>query len=195
MTIILNTILISTMTLLLSCNQNNSTSTAANIVTKKELKDGDTLSKTNDTIILKDGGYNDTLVKYKPLAFTDYSVHPQDINFDKKLDFSNYEFKKMFRTATKDDIKENGVNFAGHFCFTYWGCGSPCKLSAVVDLKTGKVYNGLPAGLGYSFRKDSRLMVVNPPDSTNWYEITIPYAIPEEYEWDGTEFKRIKTSS
>ena len=68
-------------------------------------------------------------------------------------------------------------------------------LSAVVDLKTGKVYNGLPSGIGYSFNKDSRLMVVNPPDSTNLFDITIPFAIPEEYEWTGKEFIRIKTSS
>ncbi|WP_276503513.1 hypothetical protein [Terrimonas pollutisoli] len=97
----------------------------------------------------------------------------------------------MYITVTTDFVKENGTNFAGHYCFVFWGCGSPCKLSAVVDLKTGKVYNGLPSGIGYSFRKDSRLMIVNPPDSTNWYDITVPYVIPEEYEWTGTEFKQI----
>ena len=162
---------------------------------KKEYVDGDTLRKTADTVIVKDGQTNDTLVKYKPLAFSDYSVQPVDIKFDKKLDFSNYEYKKMYVTATTDDVKQNGVNFAGHFCFAYWGCGSPCMLSAVVDLKTGKIYNGLPSAIGYSFKKDSRLIIVNPPDSTNWYDITVPYAIPEEYEWTGNEFRRVKTSS
>lgn len=183
------------MAFLISCNENSTTTTAADITTKKEIKNGDTLSKTADTIIIKNGLTNDTLVKFKPHPFTDYAVEPIEIKFNKKLDFSNYEFKKMFRTATKNDIEENGVNFAGHFCFAYWGCGSPCKLSAVVDLKTGKVYNGLPSGIGYSFTKDSRLLIVNPLDSTNWYDITVPYAIPEEYEWTGKEFKRIKTSS
>ncbi|MCD6019493.1 MAG: hypothetical protein K0S53_2614 [Bacteroidetes bacterium] len=171
------------------------TSTTADQSTKSEIKNGDTLSKTADTIIVKDGQTNDTLVKFKSHSFTDYAVAPIEIKFDKKLDFSTYEFKKMYRTATKDGVDENGVNFAGHFCFVSWGCGSPCKLSAVVDLKTGKVYNGLPSGIGYSFKKDSRLMIVNPPDSTTWYDITVPYTIPEEYEWTGKEFKRIKTSS
>lgn len=193
MTTLIKTIIISTTAFLLSCNH-DSTTTTADLTTKKEIIDGDTLSKTADTIIVKDGLTNDTLVKFKPHPFTDYAVDPIEIKFDKKLDFSNYEFKKMYRTATKDDVDENGVNFAGHFCFAYWGCGSPCKLSAVVDLKTGKVYNGLPSGIGYSFKKDSRLLIVNPPESTNWYDITVPYAIPEEYEWTGKEFKRIKTS-
>lgn len=191
----IKTILVSTTTFLLSCNHDSTNSLITDITTKKEIKDGDTLSKTADTIIVKDGQTNDTLVKYKPVAFTDYSVHFEEIKFNKKLDYSNYEYKKMYITATTDDVKANGVNFAGHFSFAYWGCGSPCKLSAVVDLKTGKVYNGLPSGIGYSFKKDSRLIVVNPPDSTNWYDITVPYAIPEQYEWTGKEFRRIKTSS
>jgi hypothetical protein len=183
------------MTFLLSCNQDNPTSTIADVPQKKEFKDGDTINISADTIIVKYKDWYKTLVKYKPLAFTDYSVHVDEIKFDKKLDFSNYEFKKMYITVTTNDVKENGVNFAGHYSFSYWGCGSPCKLSAVVDLKTGKVYNGLPSGIGYSFKKDSRLIIVNPPDSTNWYDITVPYAIPEEYEWTGKKFRRIKTSS
>lgn len=193
MTKTLKTILISTTALLLSCD--NSTSTVTNIATKIEFKDGDTISKTNDLIIVKDGEACDTLIKYIPLNFTDYYVKPVDIKFDKKLDFSNYEYKKEYITVTKEGVKEHGINFAGHYCFVYWGCGSPCKLSAVVDLNTGKVYDGISSGIGYSFKKDSRLMVVNPPDSTNWYDTTVPYAIPEEYEWVDNEFRKIKTSS
>ena len=193
MTKILKTILISTSALLLSCD--NSTSTVTNIATKIEFKDGDTISKTNDLIIVKDGEACDTLIKYIPRNFADYYVKPVDIKFDKKLDFSNYEYKKEYITVTKEGVKEHGINFAGHYCFVYWGCGSPCKLSAVVDLNTGKVYDGISSGIGYSFKKDSRLMVVNPPDSTNWYDKTVPYAIPEEYEWVDNEFRKIKTSS
>jgi hypothetical protein len=191
----IQTIFLSTMAFLFSCNYDSPTSIPVDIATKEELKDGDTLSKTADTIIIKDGEINDTLIKYKPLAFTDYSVRPEEIKLNKKLDFSNYEYKKLYRTSTANDVNEHGMNFAGHFCFAFWGCGSPCKLSAVVDLKTGKVYNGVESGLGYSFRKDSRLLIVNPPDSTNWYDVTVPYAIPEAYEWTGTKFRRIKTSS
>lgn len=186
-------LIISTAIFLLSCARE--TATTADLTTTSEIKDGDTLSKTADTIIVKDGKTNDTLVKFMSHPFTEYAVAPIEIKFAKKLDFSNYEFKKMFRTAIENDIKENGVNFAGHFCFAYWGCGSPCKESAVVDLNTGKVYNGLPSGIGYSFKKDSRLVIVNPPDSTNWYDITVPYAVPEEFEWTGTEFKRIKPAA
>jgi len=60
--------------------------------------------------------------------------------------------------------ESTGLNFAGHYCFAYWGCGSPCQMSAVVDLKTGLVYDGPSAGYGYQFKRNSRLLVVNPDD-------------------------------
>jgi hypothetical protein len=55
-----------------------------------------------------------------------------------------------------------GLNFGGHYCFVYWGCGSPCQMSAIVDLKTGIVYEGPSASLGYEFKRNSRLVIINP---------------------------------
>lgn len=195
MQILIKTILLSSTIFLSSCEHDSNTYSSLDITTELEFKHSDTILKTKDTLIVKDGQSYDTLVKYHPPAFADYAVQAGDISFAGKLDFSNYEYKKLYISATTDDVKENGVNFAGHFCFCYWGCGSPCKLSAVVDLRTGVVYNGLPSGIGYSFKKDSRLLIVNPTDTANWYRITVPYAIPEAYEWTGTEFRRIKTGS
>ncbi len=57
---------------------------------------------------------------------------------------------------------QTGQNFAGHYSFVYWGCGSPCQMSAVVDLKTGIIYAGVDASFGYLFKRDSRLMLINP---------------------------------
>ena len=55
-----------------------------------------------------------------------------------------------------------GLNFGGHYCFAYWGCGSNCQDGAIVDLKTGIVYQGLTAAMGYDFKVNSRLVIVNP---------------------------------
>lgn len=75
------------------------------------------------------------------------------------------------------------MNFGGHYCFVEWGCGSPCQTSALVDLKTGVVYDGVDAALGYEFRKDSRMLIVNPPDSTGFY-LNCPYCEPLIYVWN-----------
>lgn len=70
----------------------------------------------------------------------------------------------MYRTRIRETYLKEKVNFAGHYCFVYWGCGSPCKASVIVDIKTGKVYEGPGATLDYEFHKKSKVIVVNPPD-------------------------------
>jgi hypothetical protein len=64
--------------------------------------------------------------------------------------------QRMFRSrirnglATQSDVwigsyknptKAKGPNFAGHYFVIRWGCGSQCVMMAIVDAKTGKVYN------------------------------------------------------
>ena len=77
---------------------------------------------------------------------------------------------RMFRTRLREDTR-GGPNFAGRYAFVFWGCGTGCAQSGVVDLKTGRVY--FPP-LGYHdipdtedeqprrrvFRPDSRLLVL-----------------------------------
>jgi hypothetical protein len=88
-----------------------------------------------------------------------------------KIIFKNNPTAKMFRTAIrdtyygKDYIKKwdpTGLNFAGHYCFVSWGCGSPCQSAAIVDLKTGIVYDAPSASYGYKFKRNSRLVIINP---------------------------------
>ncbi len=38
-------------------------------------------------------------------------------------------------------ITKPGPNFAGHYFVIRWGCGSQCVLMAIVDAKTGIVYD------------------------------------------------------
>lgn len=59
--------------------------------------------------------------------------------------------------------REGGLNFAGHYCFVYWGCGSDCQHGAIVDLQTGKVYDGPTAARQFEYRRWSRLLIVNRP--------------------------------
>jgi hypothetical protein len=44
--------------------------------------------------------------------------------------------ERMFRTRLRDAARQK-PNFAGHYYFTTWGCGSNCMQGAMVDLRTG----------------------------------------------------------
>jgi len=94
-----------------------------------------------------------------------------------KLVFAHNPVGKMYRTIITDTYyykpymvkgrKRTGMNFAGHYCFVWWGCGSNCQNSAIVDTKTGIIYPGVTAALGYKFERDSRLLVINPGSTAN----------------------------
>jgi len=82
-----------------------------------------------------------------------------------QVNFKSNSTARFYRTRISDEYKQNGVNFAGHYSFASWGCGSPCKGCAIVDVKTGKVYLGPDSGFGYNFTKESKLLIVNPKDT------------------------------
>jgi hypothetical protein len=48
----------------------------------------------------------------------------------------------------KNPIKASGPNFAGHYFVIRWGCGSNCLMMAILDAKTGKVYDPPLSGAG-----------------------------------------------
>jgi hypothetical protein len=94
-----------------------------------------------------------------------------------KLKIKGIPLAELYSTIIKDTYysKEymktwhgsTGLNFAGHYCFVYWGCGSPCKASAIVDLKTGIVYPGVTAAFDYKFRRNSKLVIVDADKDTS----------------------------
>lgn len=84
--------------------------------------------------------------------------------------------ERMFRTNLRKASKLP-PNFAGHYRFTTWGCGTRCLAGAVIDLRTGTVFPpplaGKAAGEEHwifcaerdnehtvDYRRDSRLMIV-----------------------------------
>ncbi|MGN6639695.1 MAG: hypothetical protein ACTHJ8_12350 [Mucilaginibacter sp.] len=134
--------------------------------------------------------YLDLAMKpYLKTLLTICLIHIASLAFAQKHSFSHYKvplykgrpaklkikgnpLAEMFHTIIKDTYYSNkemirwrgttGLNFAGHYCFVYWGCGSNCQDSAVVDLETGIVYPGITAEMGYEFKRNSRLVIVNP---------------------------------
>ena len=94
-----------------------------------------------------------------------------------KLLIKDNELAQRYRTTITDTYNSNvritkwhgkgGINFAGHYCFVYWGCGSDCQHGAIVDVKTGKVYDGPTAGSLFEYKPWSRLLIVNARNPKN----------------------------
>lgn len=80
------------------------------------------------------------------------------------------------------------MNFAGHYNLARWGCGTCSINGTITDLKTGKVNDLSPAMLDYEFQKDSRLLVINPPDSSGFYDYC-SYCEPELWVWNENKKK------
>lgn len=133
-----------------------------------------------------------------PPKFSDYAVKVEKIK-PAKLDLSDPE-DRTFRTRLRAAAKR-GVNFAGHYLVTAWGCGTGCLNGVVINAKTGKIYypkflNNFGLGNGewaqnleaVDFKINSRLLVINGfiggedelNDEGKYY-----------LEWTGTDFKRV----
>lgn len=105
-------------------------------------------------------------------SFTQYGATVEKIN-NVKVDLKSHKDANRFRTNLRNAAKE-GVNFAGHYILTTWGCGTNCSVSAIIDARNGRVF--FPdqlegAGFGFCelpddtepivFKADSRLLVLS----------------------------------
>lgn len=76
---------------------------------------------------------------------------------------------RIYSTRLKEAAKQK-PNFAGHYILTTWGCGMECLMGAIIDAKTGRIYQ-LPFTIccwgdeisndfkPIKFRLDSKLIV------------------------------------
>jgi hypothetical protein len=111
--------------------------------------------------------------------------------------------ERMFRTILAAAGKKP-PNFAGHYRFETWGCGTECVAGALIDLQTGNVFRpplagegrgwenwiispSMWVGSGIDFRPDSSLMVVRCGGKFKQDQY-----IPEVhyFVWDGRRFSR-----
>jgi len=131
-------------------------------------------------------------VKFKPhIFFTDFSVTPVGNQIKAPIKYSSNILARQFKTRITTTYKESNVNFGGHYIFVEWGCGSPCQMSALVDVETGIVYDGVSAGSGYEFKRNSRMLIVNPTDSGEFY-LNLPCCEPEIHVWNEKNKKFIQ---
>ena len=123
-------------------------------------------------------------------VFAGHAVHPNIVTSS----------QRRYRTRIREGVekgwgvfrdgveqKQPGPNFAGDIIFIQWGCGVPCLMAALVNARTGEVFNpplavdgtlALPLlNIGgdsggrnpeLEFRKNSRLMIVSA--TPNWFK-------------------------
>jgi hypothetical protein len=160
----------------------------------------DTLFKsaTDDAFVLGDtSGCNLNVqyfaIRFQPLIrFNDFKAELSSDGRKAEINYSSNSTARKYRSRISEGYNSKGVNFAGHYCMIYWGCGSPCQASALVDLNTGIVYDGPAAALGYEFRKDSRMLIINPVNENGTdvfhpkpgYYLDCPYCKPEIHIWN-----------
>jgi hypothetical protein len=123
-------------------------------------------------------------LKFEPyIGFEDFKVDIVDHKKYRNLDLKSNKDAGNFRTRLREGYSADTANFAGHYSFVYWGCGSPCKSGLLIDRKTGKIYDSPGASLGYLFKVDSRMLIVNPPDPSGFYD-DCSYCKPMIYIFD-----------
>jgi hypothetical protein len=155
-----------------------------------DIPDTDTIFKDPNVIVIGskldhgEDAVKYVAVKFNPyIRFSDFTVNVEDGHQKAPIRYSSNPLAKQFKTRITKTYKSTGVNFGGHYCFVDWGCGSPCQQSVLVDVNTGIVYDAPDGSLGYLFKRNSRMIIVNPLDSAEFYLINVGYEQPLIYIW------------
>jgi hypothetical protein len=71
--------------------------------------------------------------------FKDYSVAVRR-GRTATLDLRSHRMARTFRTLLRQQLREEGVNFAGHYTLASMGCGTGCSISAIIEARTGRAH-------------------------------------------------------
>ena len=101
--------------------------------------------------------------------FNHFRTEKEDIE-EYSVDFSTNPDAQEFETRISEEVS-NGPNFAGHYVYAEWGCGSNCGVGAIVDSDTGEIVEfGIMNSHGADFELESKLLVINPPEKMEYLE-------------------------
>ncbi|MDO6391193.1 hypothetical protein Q4E40_13725 [Pontibacter sp. BT731] len=105
------------------------------------------------------------------------------------LDEASHADASQFREALQEGLKQ-GVNFAGRYTVVTVECGTTCQEHYVIDRQDGKILDKLQSSTGAQFSPDSRIFIVNPPDSSHNY-VECPYCEPAAYVLEAGKFRKL----
>jgi hypothetical protein len=71
--------------------------------------------------------------------FEDYAA-PTGSDKVAPLDLRSHPLARKFRTLIRQQLRDEGINFAGHYTLATMGCGTGCSIVAIVDVRNGRAY-------------------------------------------------------
>lgn len=94
---------------------------------------------------------------------------------------------------TAHAVFEDGVNFAGRYVLTTIGCGTECQATYLLNPAPRDAFVNLVSGHGTTYRADSRLIIVNPPEElTYWGTDEVPERLhPQCFVYEGGAYGQI----
>jgi hypothetical protein len=137
----------------------------------------------------------------------DFKQYPADVYAGKpaQLNLRSNPMARMYRTSIREQLQEQGINFAGHYTIVVMGCGTGCSITAIVDARNGVAYfpralNGWSVEPGVydfaddedvrTFRTDSQLLkIIGAPRlgaEEKWGPGGVYY-----YEWKKNQLRQV----
>lgn len=105
------------------------------------------------------------------------------------LDERSHPDAGTFKSALRDGLRD-GVNFAGKYTVVSVDCGSSCQQHFIVDRENGKITENIQSSVGAKFSANSRIFIVNPPDSTVDYS-ACNNCTPEAYVMENNKLRKL----
>jgi hypothetical protein len=92
----------------------------------------------------------------------DFKKYAADVYAGKPapLNLRSHRLARMYRTSIREQLHEEGINFAGHYTVAVMGCGTGCSITTIVDARDGnayfpQVFEGWTSVIGdYEFKDD-----------------------------------------
>ena len=125
------------------------------------------------------------------------------------LNVRSHRLARMYRTSIREQLQEEGINFAGHYTIAVMGCGTGCSITAIVDARNGNAYfprelNGWSVEPGIyefkenedvrTFRANSRLLkIIGAPRLSadeKWGPGGVYY-----YEWVNNQLRQVRADT
>ena len=124
-------------------------------------------------------------------GFEDYAVEPVEIELERIDPFSHPRadsLRPYLRPLPR------AANFAGRYLLKAISCGPGCEELVIIDARDGRVFMPLHRSFshGASFRHDSRLLILNPPENIRAagdHEDPPDWLCTEHFAWEGEELE------
>jgi hypothetical protein len=132
------------------------------------------------------------------LQFASYPAASRFHTAPAPVDLRSHKLARRFRTVLRKGAAR-GPNFAGAFTIVTWGCGSSCRLLAVVSARSGRVYGPwMQYMVAVAFKPSSRLLLIDPPDSVRAIfgasladDRCVVCGTPGAYLWENDHFRAL----